>query len=214
MSPRRTSRPEVLASGPEIPLKRTAVATLDTEPATDSPACCPRFHEAVELVGKRWTGAILAVLLQGGPMRFSEIAQAVPALSDRLLSERVKELENRGMVERRVGGASPARVEYDLTPMGRDLAPALSELEAWAHRCRRRLGAAAGGALPARRPWAPRLRDGGRRTARTQAPPLPPAPPAHPHPTHPAPAPPPAPNIRCLRLGLMGRAAAGRPFRC
>jgi DNA-binding HxlR family transcriptional regulator len=99
-----------------------------------SPACCPRLHEAVELVGKRWTGAILAVMLQAGPMRFSEIAQAVPALSDRLLSERMKELEQRGMVERRVGGASPARVEYELTPMGRDLAPALSELEAWAHR--------------------------------------------------------------------------------
>ena len=135
MSPRRTSRPEVLASGPEIPLRRTAVATAekptDAEP---TPSCCPRFHEAVELVGKRWTGAILAVLLQGERMRFSEIAQAVPALSDRLLSERVKELEKRGLVERHVGGASPARVEYELTPMGRDLAPALQELEAWAHR--------------------------------------------------------------------------------
>jgi DNA-binding HxlR family transcriptional regulator len=136
MSPRRTSRPEVLASGPEIPLKRTAVATLETpsHDEQDPPSCCPRFHEAVELVGKRWTGAILAVLLQGGRMRFSEIAQAVPALSDRLLSERVKELEKRGIVERHVGGASPARVEYELTPMGRELAPALQELEAWAHR--------------------------------------------------------------------------------
>ena len=142
MSPRRSSRPGVLAAGPAGGLetpgrpKRTAVAL--EEPAEDAcagnPACCPRLHEAVELVGKRWTGAILAVLLQGGRMRFSEIAQAVPALSDRLLSERVKELEKRGMVARRVGGASPARVEYELTPMGRDLAPALSELEAWAHR--------------------------------------------------------------------------------
>src|SRR4051794_10258327 len=107
MSPRRSSRPEVLASGPEIPPKRTTVTTLE-KPAqeTGPPSCCPRFHEAVELVGKRWTGAILSVLLQGGPMRFSEIAQAVPALSDRLLSERVKELEKRGMVERHVGGMS------------------------------------------------------------------------------------------------------------
>ncbi|MEA2310861.1 MAG: hypothetical protein QOE28_829 [Solirubrobacteraceae bacterium] len=99
-----------------------------------SPSCCPRLHEAVELVGKRWTGAILAVMLQGGPMRFSEIAQSVPALSDRLLSERVKELEARGMVERRVGGTAPARVEYELTTMGREIAPALQALEAWAHR--------------------------------------------------------------------------------
>jgi DNA-binding HxlR family transcriptional regulator len=150
MSPRRSSRPEVLAAGPdggfELPGRKASVATeeppapaaaTDAASAADcagTPACCPRLHEAVELVGKRWTGAILAVMLQAGPMRFSEIAQAVPALSDRLLSERVKELEQRGMVERRVGGASPARVEYELTPMGRDLAPALSELEAWAHR--------------------------------------------------------------------------------
>ena len=53
-------------------------------------------------IGKRWTGAIVVVLLEGGPMRFSEIAQAVPQLSDRLLSERMKELEARGIVERRV----------------------------------------------------------------------------------------------------------------
>ena len=61
-----------------------------------TPACCPHFHSAVELVGKRWTGAILYVLLRNdGPMRFSEIAHAVPDLSDRLLSERMKELERR-----------------------------------------------------------------------------------------------------------------------
>jgi DNA-binding HxlR family transcriptional regulator len=137
MSPRRTSRPEVLTAGPSGGLetsgepRRVAVATLEENCA---PSCCPRFHEAVELVGKRWTGAILAVLLQGGPMRFSEIAQAVPDLSDRLLSERVKELEKRGMVDRRVAPTAPARVEYELTPMGRDLAPALQELESWAHR--------------------------------------------------------------------------------
>ena len=130
-----------MAAGPaglgDPPLRpRTRVATAEPPPADEGcvPSCCPRYHEAVELVGKRWTGAILAVMLQGGSMRFSEIAQAVPALSDRLLSERMKELEARGIVERRVGGASPARVEYELTPMGRDLAPALGELEAWAHR--------------------------------------------------------------------------------
>ena len=143
MSPRRSSRPEVRASGPDVAAapeeKRVAVATLerpdDEAGCAGSPQCCPRLHEAVELVGKRWTGAILAVMLSGeGPVRFSEVAQSVPALSDRLLSERMKELEARGIVERRVGGASPARVEYELTPMGRDLAPTLSELEVWAHR--------------------------------------------------------------------------------
>ncbi len=96
--------------------------------------CCPVYHEAIELVGKRWTGAIIAVLLSGGVMRFSEVAHAVPQLSDRLLSERMKELESRGIVERRVLHGAPARVEYELTPMGRDLAGALGELAAWARR--------------------------------------------------------------------------------
>jgi DNA-binding HxlR family transcriptional regulator len=98
-----------------------------------SPGCCPFYHEAVELVGRRWTGAILRVLMDG-PLRFSEIAAAVPELSDRLLSERMKELEARGMVGRNVISGPPLRVEYSLSRMGRELEPALSELERWAHR--------------------------------------------------------------------------------
>ena len=106
---------------------------------SDAPVahCCPLYHEAVELVGRRWTGAILRVLMDG-PLRFSEIAQAVPELSDRLLSERMKELEARQMVERRVISGPPLRVEYKLSQMGRELEPALSELERWANRWLRR----------------------------------------------------------------------------
>jgi DNA-binding HxlR family transcriptional regulator len=96
------------------------------------PACCPFYHEAVELIGRRWTGAIVAVLLDHGPLRFSEIAQAVPELSDRLLSERMKELEARGVVVRRVEPGPPVRVTYALTPMGTELQPALQELTSWA----------------------------------------------------------------------------------
>ena len=96
--------------------------------------CCPKLHEAVELIGKRWSGAIIVVLLEGGAMRFSEIAQSIPQLSDRLLSERMKELEARGLVERRVLPESPARVEYELTEAGKELAPPLRELKAWSHR--------------------------------------------------------------------------------
>jgi DNA-binding HxlR family transcriptional regulator len=99
--------------------------------AARSSSCCPFYHEAVELIGRRWTGAILRVLMDG-PLRFSEIAQAVPELSDRLLSERMKELEARGIVERQVHADAPVRVEYELTTMGRDLAPALGELRRWA----------------------------------------------------------------------------------
>jgi DNA-binding HxlR family transcriptional regulator len=95
--------------------------------------CCPLYHEAVELVGRRWTGAILRVLMDG-PLRFSEIAQSVPELSDRLLSERMKELEARGIVERTVISGPPLRVEYELSRMGRELEPALSELQRWANR--------------------------------------------------------------------------------
>jgi len=84
--------------------------------AAEPAGCCPRYHEAIELIGRRWTGAIVAVMLQvERPMRFSEIAAAVPQLSDRLLSERVKELEARGVVERAVLPGPPVRVEYSLT---------------------------------------------------------------------------------------------------
>jgi DNA-binding HxlR family transcriptional regulator len=95
--------------------------------------CCPLYHEAVELVGRRWTGAILQVLMDG-PRRFSEIAQSIPELSDRLLSERMKELESRGIVARNVIAGPPLRVEYELSRMGLELGPALSELERWAKR--------------------------------------------------------------------------------
>jgi DNA-binding HxlR family transcriptional regulator len=96
------------------------------------PFCCPHLHEAVELVGRRWTGAILEVLRQSPrPLRFSEIAQAVPDMSDRLCSERMKELERRGLVERQVHAGPPVRVTYALTDMGHALGPALSELKAW-----------------------------------------------------------------------------------
>ena len=101
--------------------------------------CCPHYHEAVELIGRRWTGAILEVMVQAGrPLRFSQIAHAVPQLSDRLLSERLKELEQRGVVERREHATSPdqqrPKVEYALTPMGESLQPALAELKAWGQR--------------------------------------------------------------------------------
>src|SRR5919201_118541 len=73
--------------------------------------CCTLYHRAVELVGKCWTGAILLVLMEG-PLRFSEVRQLVPDISDRLLSERMKELEQEGIVERHVSAGGPVRVEY------------------------------------------------------------------------------------------------------
>src|SRR3954453_8198437 len=99
--------------------------------AVERPACCSLYHHAIELVGKRWTGAILLVLMDG-PLHFSGIRQLVPELSDRLLSERLKELEAEGIVERRVLEGSPVRVEYSLTAKGRALEPSLRALKEWA----------------------------------------------------------------------------------
>jgi DNA-binding HxlR family transcriptional regulator len=92
---------------------------------------CPYFHEAVELVGKRWNGAIVHALLSG-PMRFSTLAHSVPQISDRLLSMRLRELESNGIVARRVLDGSPVRVEYELTPKGRALEPTVLALRTWA----------------------------------------------------------------------------------
>jgi DNA-binding HxlR family transcriptional regulator len=98
----------------------------------ESPGCCPLYHEAVELIGRRWTGVIVAILIENGPMRFSEVSHSVPEMSDRLLSERLKELEARGVVERHVDPGPPVRVAYGLTDMGESLEPALRELKSWA----------------------------------------------------------------------------------
>src|SRR5215212_834934 len=102
------------------------------EPELHRAPCCSLYHRAIELVGKRWTGAILLVLMDG-PLHFSGIRQLVPELSDRLLSERLKELEAEGIVERRVLDGSPVRVEYSLTDRGRALEPTLRSLKQWAN---------------------------------------------------------------------------------
>ena len=94
---------------------------------------CPDFHSAIELIGKRWSGAILLVLMEG-PQRFAELPRAVPGLSDRLLSQRLRELEDAGLVERRVEPGQPVRVTYELTSKGSELRPALDGLQDWAQR--------------------------------------------------------------------------------
>ena len=92
---------------------------------------CPVYHRAIELIGRRWTGAIVRVLL-GGPRRFSDITAAVPGLSDRLLSERLKELEAAGIVTRVVVPETPVRVEYRLTEKGRALSAVIAAVSEWA----------------------------------------------------------------------------------
>ncbi len=94
---------------------------------------CPRFHKAIELVGKRWTGSIIQALMEG-PRRFMELRGAVAGLHDRLLSERLKELETEGLVQRRVYAETPVRIEYELTEKGRDLQRVVTEVHKWADR--------------------------------------------------------------------------------
>jgi DNA-binding HxlR family transcriptional regulator len=100
-------------------------------PVHDS-SLCTRYHHAIELIGKRWSGAILQVM-RGGVVRFSDIAAAIPGLSDRMLSERLKELEAEQLVERRVFPETPVRVEYRLTPRGEALGTVLDAVARWAH---------------------------------------------------------------------------------
>jgi len=96
-------------------------------------AFCPRYHHAVELVGRRWTGAVIRVLLQGRA-RYHELRDAIPEISDRMLSERLRELEAEGVIARVVVPETPVRVEYELTEKGRALEPVVRAIAAWAER--------------------------------------------------------------------------------
>jgi DNA-binding HxlR family transcriptional regulator len=95
------------------------------------PQVCTRFHRAVELIGSRWTGAIIQTLLRG-KTRYGSIKAAIPDITDRMLSERLRSLEAEDLVTRWVFADSPVRVEYELTEKGRSLENALRELGAWA----------------------------------------------------------------------------------
>jgi DNA-binding HxlR family transcriptional regulator len=97
------------------------------------PHLCARFHRAVELIGGRWTGAVIR-LLHNGRMRFAELRAAIPDISDRMLSERLRELEGEGIVARIVVPETPVRVEYELTEKGRALEHALAAVGKWAER--------------------------------------------------------------------------------
>lgn len=101
---------------------------------------CPLFHRAVELIGRRWTGAIVRALC-GGPRRFNELLATIPGLSDRLLTERLRELEREEIVRREVLPGPPVRVEYALTERGAELEPAIRALAEWAERWIPRRGA-------------------------------------------------------------------------
>jgi DNA-binding HxlR family transcriptional regulator len=109
------------------------VSAAMKESAAHPPALCAKFHHASELIGRRWTGAIIYVLLQR-TCRFATLRDAIPGITDRMLSERLQELEDEGLVERAVVPDTPVRVEYSLTRKGKGLAEAIETLSNWAEK--------------------------------------------------------------------------------
>jgi DNA-binding HxlR family transcriptional regulator len=88
---------------------------------------------AFDLLGKRWTAVLLGTL-RGGPVGFRALARAVPGISDSVLSDRLGELTEVGLVARKVANGPPVSVTYTLTDSGRALQPALEQIGHWAER--------------------------------------------------------------------------------
>lgn len=103
---------------------------LSDEPVA-VPAFCPAYHHAIELIGRRWSGVIIRAMIHGAT-RFSDISAAIPGISDRLISERLKELEAEGVVVRTVVPSTPVRVDYALTEKGHALGDVVAAVAAWA----------------------------------------------------------------------------------
>ncbi|NLL81319.1 MAG: helix-turn-helix transcriptional regulator [Tissierellia bacterium] len=99
----------------------------------DNYKLCPKFETTFELLGKRWTGLIIQTLLSG-IKRFTDIEMAIPNISARMLTERLKELEHHGIITRHVFPETPVKIEYELTDKGHDLEKAMKEIQKWAEK--------------------------------------------------------------------------------
>ncbi|MFT8323400.1 MAG: helix-turn-helix domain-containing protein [Bacillus sp. (in: firmicutes)] len=95
-------------------------------------AICPKFEKAMGILSQRWTGLIIYQLLNGS-QRFCSIESSI-GISGRLLSERLKDLEQQGIVSRAVYPETPVRIEYSLTEKGRSLEPLMKEIEKWSQK--------------------------------------------------------------------------------
>ncbi len=112
------------------------MTTKPTEQVTSpnmTHTCCPRYEHAIQILGKRWTGLLLNALMNG-PRRFCELTAVVEGLSDRVLSDRLRELEMEGIINRVVYPQIPVRVEYELTEKGHALEPVIDAIHTWAKR--------------------------------------------------------------------------------
>lgn len=106
------------------------VAQANDALAHSHPEGCPAYHRAIELIGKRWNGVILRDLL-AGPTRFSELRSRIPGITDTMLAQRLRELEDAGLVSREIVESRPILVQYQLTEIGRDLSPILGAIASW-----------------------------------------------------------------------------------
>lgn len=106
-----------------------ASPSSEPDPFPDS-AYCPAFQATLELLGRRWTAAVMRALF-AGPLRFNEAGRVIPGISHRLLTERLAELQAAGLVERREAGSAQL---YRLTEQGRDLRGIFEAVEAWNRR--------------------------------------------------------------------------------
>ncbi len=106
----------------------------ETEQHENAWQMCPHYEAAMDLLGRRWTGLILTSLMEE-PSRFARIKEAVSGVSDRMLSQRLVELEEIGLVERKVDATKrPVLIVYSATDMARELAPVFSALQSWAEK--------------------------------------------------------------------------------
>lgn len=94
---------------------------------------CPKYESAADLLGKKWTGKIVHVLLSG-PKRFKDIKEKIPEMSDKMITDRMKELESSGIVLRQVYPEMPVRIEYELTEKGKNLEPVICAIQTWAEK--------------------------------------------------------------------------------
>jgi DNA-binding HxlR family transcriptional regulator len=97
----------------------------------DVPACEAALGRAFGLLGKRWNGLVVAVLGQG-PMGFAEVRRRIGAISDSVLSDRLTELADAGLIQRCITDTRPPGVQYGLTPAGEALLPILEQVASWA----------------------------------------------------------------------------------
>ncbi len=95
---------------------------------------CPKFEKTFSILGKKWNGLIIDVLLENGPQRFVELAAKIPMVSDRVLVERLKELEKEGIVTRNIACSEKSRSEYLLSEKGADLQKAMRQIQVWSEK--------------------------------------------------------------------------------